>query len=86
MKKAPLLTALVTIMFAVTACASRAGNGSANGFGNAGGSSGSGNSFRSSGGASTPLSPEAKLALGTIKLEGSQQAVDSKMAANLLPL
>jgi hypothetical protein len=32
------------------------------------------------------LSPESKLALGTIKLEGTKQAVDSKMAANLLPL
>ena len=34
----------------------------------------------------TPLNPEAKLALGTIKLEGTKQAVDPKMAAKLIPL
>jgi hypothetical protein len=81
MKKAPLLTALVTVLFFAAACGSS--RGSTNGFGNGGSSS---NSFRSAGGASTPLTPEAKLALGTIKLEGSKQAVDPKMAANLLPL
>lgn len=32
------------------------------------------------------LTPEAKLALGTIKLEGTPQAVDATMAAKLLPL
>ncbi len=33
-----------------------------------------------------PLTPEAKLALGTIKLEGSSMAVDPAEAAKLLPL
>lgn len=33
-----------------------------------------------------PLSPEAKLALGTIKLEGTPEAVDASQAARLLPL
>ncbi len=35
---------------------------------------------------SRPLSPEAKLALGTIKLEGTPEAVDASQAAKLLPL
>ena len=34
----------------------------------------------------TPLTPEAKLALGILKLEGTTQAVDAKQAAQLLPL
>ncbi len=32
------------------------------------------------------LTPEMQLAVGTFKLEGTNQAVDSKMAAQLLPL
>jgi len=73
MKKAPLLTVLFTLLFVLTAC----GSGSA-----------STNSFRSSnnGGSPRTLNPESKLALGTIKLEGTRQAVDPKMAANLIPL
>jgi hypothetical protein len=41
---------------------------------------------RSSARANFALTPEAKLALGTIKLEGTPQAVDSATAAKLLPL
>ncbi len=37
-------------------------------------------------GSTRALSPEAKLAIGTIKLEGTKQAVDPAMAAKLLPL
>ncbi|HEX8993261.1 MAG TPA: hypothetical protein VF784_16385 [Anaerolineales bacterium] len=52
------------------------------------GGDGGSNSFRSStgSGAFRNLSPEAKLALGTIKLEGTSQAVDPKLAAKLVPL
>jgi len=79
MKKAPLLTALFTLLFVLSACGSNSASTNSSGS-----SSSSTNSFRSS--ASTPLTPEAKLALGTIKLEGTKLAVDSNMAANLLPL
>jgi hypothetical protein len=66
---------------ALTACAST--NSRGNGFtGN--GSTGDGNSFRAS--SARTLTPEAKLALGTIKLEGTQQAVDANTAGKLLPL
>ncbi len=81
MKRAGLLTALAGILLVATACGTPSGNSPTGGFGNGG----SGSGFRS-GGASVPLSPEAKLALGTIKLEGSKDAVDPKMAAALLPL
>ncbi len=80
MKKAPLFSALCTLALILTACAS------ANSTGDPAGSSGSssGNSFRS--GASRALAADAKLALGTIKLEGTAQAIDPKTAAKLLPL
>ena len=80
MKKAPLLTILFTLLFVLTACGS--GSASTNSVGSGTAST---NSFRS-GAASTPLNPESKLALGTIKLEGTKQAVDPKMAASLVPL
>lgn len=51
-----------------------------------GGASTSTNSFRSGTGSSRALTPEAKLALGTLKLEGTPQAVDPALAAKLLPL
>jgi hypothetical protein len=76
MKKAPLLMTLLIIMFVLTACGS--GSGSTNNT--------STNGFRAGAGASGPLNPESKLALGTIKLEGTKQAVDPKMAAKLIPL
>src|SRR5512140_6761 len=79
MKKAPLFTALCSLALVVSACASTA-NGSASGFASG---SGAGSSFRSS---TRTLAPEAKLALGIIKLEGTPQAVDAKTAARLLPL
>src|SRR5574341_1159313 len=44
------------------------------------------NSFRSGTGSARSLTPEARLALGTLKLEGTPQAVDSALAAKLLPL
>jgi hypothetical protein len=40
----------------------------------------------SSGTASEALTPESKLALGTLRLENTEQAIDSKEAAELLPL
>jgi len=47
----------------------------------------SGNSNTSSSTAKTDsMSPALELALGTLKLEGTEQAVDSKAAAQLLPL
>ena len=81
MKKAPLLTILFALLFVVTACGS--GNASTN---NSGSGNASTNSFRSGAAASTPLDAESKLALGTLKLEGTKQAIDPKMAANLIPL
>ena len=81
MRKLGLWTALVTILFVLTACG--AGSPASSGFGG-GGTSNSG--FRLSGNRNTPLTSEAKLALGTIKLEGTAQAVDAKMAAKLIPL
>jgi hypothetical protein len=81
MKKIPFMTILITLGLVLTACAS--GNTSTNSTSTNGGST---NSFRSGAGATGPLNPESKLALGTIKLEGTRQAVDPKMAANLVPL
>ena len=81
MKKAPLLTILFALLFVLTAC----GSGSAS-INNAGSGNASTNSFRSGAAASTPLDAESKLALGTLKLEGTKQAIDPKMAANLIPL
>ena len=69
MKKAPVLTALIVLTLALTACGSVSTNGSSSG-----------------GGSTRALNPEAKLALGTIKLEGTKQAVDPKTAAKLIPL
>ena len=80
MKKASLLTIVFTLLFILTACGSGSASTNTVGSGTA-----STNSFRS-GAASTPLNPESKLALGTIKLEGTKQAVDPKMAASLVPL
>jgi ABC-type glycerol-3-phosphate transport system substrate-binding protein len=81
MKKAPLLTILFVLLFVLTACGS--GNASTN---TAGSGNASTNSFRSGAAASTPLDADSKLALGTLKLEGTKQAIDPKMAANLIPL
>ena len=80
MKKASLLTALVTIVFVLTACGSGAHRPMASR------TARSTNGFRNGADATGPLNPEAKLALGTIKLEGTKQAVDPKMAASLVPL
>ena len=71
MKKTPLLAALIGLLFLLTACGSRGGSGTGFGAGTGG---------------SRALNSESKLALGTIKLEGTPQAVDPKMAARLIPL
>lgn len=80
MKKASLLTTVFTLVFVLTACGSPRASG--NGFGS-GGTTGTG--FRSNR-SNTPLTAESKLALGTMKLEGTRQAVDPAMAAKLIPL
>jgi hypothetical protein len=51
-----------------------------------GGTQTSAGNFRNGGGRSRPLTPEAKLALGTIRLDGTAQAIDPDHAAQLLPL
>ncbi len=90
MKKAPLFTALCAFALVLTACAgSRNGSGNGNTGGSGNGTGGgfggsSGNSFRNN--AARSLTADAKLALGTIKLEGTAQAVDAKTAAKLIPL
>ena len=78
MKKASLLTTMFLLLFALTACGSTTSS--------VGSGSPSTNSFRNSPNSTGPLKSEAKLALGTIKLEDTKQAVDPKMAANLVPL
>lgn len=80
MKKASLLTTVFALVFVLTACGSPRASG--NGFGS-GGTTGTG--FRSNR-SNTPLTAESKLALGTMKLEGTRQAVDPAMAAKLIPL
>ena len=45
-----------------------------------------GSAQRSNNFTNAPLTPEDKLALGLLKLEGTPQAVDAKQAAQLLPL
>ncbi len=76
MNKTTLISLLTAGAFILSACgASSASSGS----GTAG--------FRNNSALrNRPLPPEAKLALGTIKLEGSPQAVDAAEASKLLPL
>jgi hypothetical protein len=77
MKKTKLQVLIAVAALFLSACG--AGRGSSV-------SSGSASGFRS--GSRTPrvLTPEAKLALGTLKLEGTSEAVDPTLAAKLLPL
>ena len=77
MKKTTLLTILSLTVLGLSACGAVSNSGS---------SASSTGAFRSSAARNLPLTPEARLALGTIKLEGTQQAVDPAMAAKLLPL
>jgi hypothetical protein len=79
MKKTSLLTTAILSLTALvlSACGAARSSGS---------SSSSAGGFRSTAARNLPLTPEAKLALGTIKLEGTPQAIDASMAANLLPL
>jgi hypothetical protein len=79
MKKTSLLTTTILSLTALvlSACGAARSSGS---------SSSSAGGFRSSAARNLPLTPEAKLALGTIKLEGTPQAIDASMAAKLLPL
>ncbi len=81
MKKASLLSSLIALALMLSACGS--GNASRSNFG---GAASSGDGFRSSRNSSAPLTPELKLALGTMKLEGTKQAVNPAMAAKLVPL
>ena len=76
MKKTTLLTVLCLTALALSAC----------GAAGTSGSSSSSGAFRTGAARNLPLTPEAKLALGTIKLEGTPAAVDPSMAAKLLPL
>jgi hypothetical protein len=81
MKKAPLFSALFALLLMLTACGSRSPSS------NVSGDSGNGtNGFRNASGGTGALSADAKLALGTMKLEGTGQAVDPKTAAKLIPL
>lgn len=79
MKKTAFLAVLTLSALLISACgAARTGSSSA---------SGTGGGFRTSSAfANRPLTPESRLALGTIKLEGTPQAVDPVEAAKLLPL
>ncbi len=77
MKKTTLLTVLSLAALLLSACgAAAAGSSSSSGSGARGSSA-----FRN-----RPLTPEAKLALGIIKLDGTPQAVNPTEAAKLLPL
>ncbi len=79
MKKTTLLTILSLTALVLSAC-SAAGTGSSS-------SSTAGGGFRASSAfRNRPLTPEARLALGIVKLEGTPQAVDATEAAKLLPL
>ena len=81
MKKTTFLTIIVisTTSLVLAACGATRSAGTSS-------SSGSGGSSRNGAFRNQPLTPEAKLALGTIKLEGTPQAVDASLAAKLLPL
>ncbi len=76
MKRILLILTLVLTLTLLAAC----GSGTSARTGTGGNFAGGG-----AGGVSA-LTPEAKLALGTIKLEGTSQAIDPAMAAKLLPL
>ena len=71
MKRTFLLSTLVSLAILLSACGS---------------SSGSANSFGINGGSARALTPQAKLAIGTIKLDNTKLAVDSAEAGKLLPL
>jgi hypothetical protein len=71
MKRNFLFSTLVILAILLSACA---------------GAGGSTNSFRTGGGNPRALTPEAKLAIGTIKLNSTKLAVDSVEAGKLLPL
>ena len=71
MKRTFLFSVLVSLSILLSACTS---------------ASGSANSFRTGGGSPRTLTPEAKLAIGTIKIDNTKLAVDSAEAGKLLPL
>jgi len=73
MKKRLLFTIMTAIAFVLTACGSSSSPTSAS---SAAGSSGAGD----------VMTPALQLAVGTLKLEGTDQAIDSQTAARLLPL
>lgn len=76
MKKTTLLTILSLTALALSACGAASASGSTSPAG----------SLRNGAARNLPLTPQAKLALGTIELEGTPEAVDASMAAKLLPL
>jgi hypothetical protein len=71
MKKTSLFTILLFAVFLLTAC----GNSNSKGSSSASGSAAGTNS----------ITPTMELALGTLRLEGTSQAIDQKSAAQLLP-
>jgi len=70
MKKFSLFTTLLVAALVLTAC----------------GSSTNASSTTGSASASDVMTPALQLAVGTLKLEGTDQAIDSQTAAKLLPL
>ena len=73
MKKFSLFTVLIVAALALSACGSS-------------GNSTTASSTTSSTSANDVMTPALQLAVGTLKLEGTDQAIDSQTAAKLLPL
>jgi hypothetical protein len=74
-KKAGLVLALIS-MLVLTACSGSTSSASAQ----------SSNSQRTQSSSTTTVTPETRLALGTLKLEGTNQALTADQAKTLLPL
>ncbi len=88
MKKTLLLTCLICYALLLSACASTGTDGASNSFGGNSRSTGLAGIFSSifSPRRSFTLTPQEKLAIGTIKLDANGQAIDRTEAAKLLPL
>lgn len=88
MKKTLLLTCLICSALVLSACASTGTDGASNSLGGSSRQTGLAGIFSSifSTRRSTTLTAEEKLAIGTIKLDASGQAIDRAEAAKLLPL
>ncbi len=85
MKRNLILTCLVSAALVLSGCATGSSN---NGFGSSSNSTGLAGIFSSifSSRRSFSITPSEKLAIGTIKLDASGQAIDNAEAARLLPL